>query len=115
MLVTVSNPEFARKNVWQFEQPEFFEYEGEEVKIKHCTVDELALSTGNPEWPVRIIQRGRIVKIDGATVSSKTSAVVTKVVKGSKGEDYIVSGSNGKWTCTCAGFQFRKSCKHVNS
>lgn len=114
MKVTVSNPEFARQNVWFFQQPEFFEYDGEEVSVKHCTADQLALSTGDPEWPVRIISRNRIVKIDGATVSSKTSAVVTKVVKGSKGEDYIVTGNNGKWTCTCAGFQFRKSCKHIS-
>ncbi len=113
MKVTVSNPEFGRKNVWFFEQPEFFEYEGEEVKVKHATVDELALSTGNPEWPVRIIQRKQIVKIDGKTVKKSVAEVVTKVIKGSKGNEYVVTGSNGKWNCTCPGFQFRKSCKHT--
>ncbi len=113
MKVTVLNPEFARKGVWFFEQPEFFEYEGEEVKVKWANPDELALSTGNPEFPFRIIQRKRIVKIDSKTVKPAEAKVVTKVIKGSKGNEYVVTGSNGKWNCTCPGFQFRKSCKHT--
>lgn len=112
MKVIVRNPEHARQSVWFFEQPEFFEYEGEEVKVKWATADELALSTGNPEFPFRIIQKSRIVKIDGKPFENK-AVTVTKVVKGSKGNEYVVTGSNGKWSCTCPGFQFRKSCKHT--
>ena len=114
MKVTVINPEYARKGVWMFEQPQFFEYEGNEVQVKHCTVDQLALTTGNPEWPIRIIQRGRIVKIDGSPVAPAQSATVTRVVKGSRGDEYTVTGANGKWNCTCPGFQFRRSCKHTS-
>lgn len=113
MKVTVRNPEFERKNVWMFEQPEFFEYEGEEVKLKQATSEELCLTTGNPEWPVRVIQRRNIVKIDGKTVGKTEAKVITKVVKGSKGNEYVVTGANGKWNCTCPGFQFRHSCKHT--
>jgi hypothetical protein len=112
MKVTVRNPEFARKGVWFFEQPEFFEYEGEEVRVKWATADELALSTGNPEFPFRLIQKNRIVKIDGKVFENKTKTI-TRVVKGSKGNEYTVTGSNGRWTCTCPGFQFRNSCKHT--
>lgn len=115
MKVTVQNPEYARKNVWMFEQPEYFEYEGEEVKVKHANPDELALTTGNPEWPVRIIQRRRIVKIDGKAIKKAETQIITKVIKGSKGNEYIVTGANGKWNCTCPGFQFRKSCKHTSA
>lgn len=35
------------------------------------------------------------------------------VVKGSKGDSYLVSEVNGKLTCTCPGFQFRGKCRHV--
>lgn len=36
-------------------------------------------------------------------------------VKGSKGDSYTVSNSNGKWDCNCTGFGFRRKCKHVDS
>lgn len=113
MKVTVRNPQFERKHIWMFEQPEFFEYQGEEVKLKQATSEELCLTTDNPEWPVRVIQRRYIVKIDGKTVGKTEAKVVTKIVKGSKGNEYVVTGSNGKWNCTCPGFQFRHSCKHT--
>lgn len=35
------------------------------------------------------------------------------LVEGSKGAIYKVVSQDGKWTCTCSGFGFRKSCKHV--
>ncbi len=113
MKVRVSNPEYARKGVWFFEQPEFFDYEGEEIRVKWASPDELALTTGNPEFPFRIIQRRKIISIDGVAVKKTETKVVTRVIKGSKGNEYVVTGSNGKWHCTCPGFQFRHSCKHT--
>jgi len=113
MLVRVFNPEHARKNVWFFAQPEYFEYSGEEVKLKHVTPDELALSTGNPEWPVRVIQRSRIISIDGCEYNAQASKAEVKIVKGSKGQEYVVTNALGKWHCTCTGFQFRRTCKHI--
>lgn len=113
MKVVARNKQFGRKGIWFFEQPEFFEYEGEEVKVKWAKPDELALTTGNPEFPVRIIQRNTIISIDGSSVAQSESKATTKVVKGSKGQEYIVTHADGKWNCTCPGFQFRKTCKHV--
>lgn len=116
MKVTVRNPEFERKNIWMFEQPEFFEYEGEEVKPGKWENPEsvLCMTTGIKDWPVRSIQRKNIVSIDGTPfVRVQSNAVKVFKVKGSKGSEYVVTGSNGNWTCTCPGFQFRKSCKHT--
>lgn len=114
MQVRVTNPQYNRPGVWMFDQPEYFDYEGEEVKLKWTTPNQLALSTDNPEFPVRIIPRDRIVAIDNVVHVPQMSAATTKVVKGSKGEDYVVT-LGPKPTCTCTGFQFRKTCKHVNS
>ena len=36
-------------------------------------------------------------------------------VKGSKGNVYTVTKNKSSYTCTCPGFTFRKSCKHVSS
>lgn len=113
MKVLVRNPNFERKQVWFFEQPEFFEYEGQETTVKWAKPDELALTTGNPAFPVRLIQRKLIAKIDGKSYSAGKATVITKIVKGSKGDEYVVTGNNGVWSCTCTGFQFRKHCKHI--
>ena len=34
-------------------------------------------------------------------------------VKGSKGNEYTVSVTDGQWSCTCAGFGFRRKCRHI--
>lgn len=115
MKLLLRNPEFSRKDVWMFEQPEYVEYEGDEVKVKWCQPDEIAISTGNPDFAFRILKRNRIVKIDGKPVAQKATAIETKIVKGSKGDEYIVTKGPGGMSCTCSGFQFRKSCKHVTN
>lgn len=114
MLVRVANPQFLRKDVWFFTQPEYFEYTGLEVKLKHVGPDELALTTGDSEWPVRVIQRKWILSIDGvATEPIASSRTLTRTVQGSKGEVYVVTVSGNSASCTCSGFQFRRSCKHI--
>ena len=34
-------------------------------------------------------------------------------VKGSKGNTYAVKLSNGVYSCTCAGYGFRRKCRHI--
>jgi hypothetical protein len=113
MKVKVRNTQFNRPGIWMFEQPEFFEFEGEEVQVKWLNPGEMALTTGNPEWPFRVIQRNLIDTIDGSVVQYKDSEVKTFTVKGSKGDHYTVTVGGNRVHCTCSGFQFRKTCKHV--
>jgi hypothetical protein len=35
-------------------------------------------------------------------------------VTGSKGSAYQVSVSSNRWSCTCAGFGFRRKCTHID-
>ena len=70
--------------------------------------------------PVRIreIPLHRVTNIeyfDGhiATKESLDNTVKTFTVEGSRGSRYTVIQEKNKWTCTCPGFQFRKSCKHI--
>lgn len=40
----------------------------------------------------------------------------TKKVKGSTGKVYLLERQpNGKWTCTCPGYQYRRFCKHTGA
>jgi len=45
---------------------------------------------------------------------AKPAANVVEVA-GSGGKTYYVSVTPGRMSCTCAGFQFRNKCKHVDS
>lgn len=70
--------------------------------------------------PVRIreIPLHRVTNIeyfDGrvATKESTNNAVKTFIVEGSRGSKYTVIQEKNKWTCSCPGFQYRKTCKHI--
>ena len=95
--------------------PEFNNYTGTIVHEKWYGDDKIGITSDARGLPVRVIDRARIVEVNGAE-SVRATAVserVTKVVQGSKGNTYIVTAENGKATCTCQGFQFRKTCKHT--
>jgi hypothetical protein len=71
--------------------------------------------------PVRTreIPVSRITNIeysDGRTADTHTVDSDTRswTVEGSRGGvQYIVATTNNTWSCTCPGFQFRRTCKHV--
>jgi hypothetical protein len=113
MKVKIKNIQWAHKDAYFFEVPEFNYYEGDEVKVKWCNAGQLALSTDNPEFSFRVLERKNIVEIDGLPYSYDVAPKQdTKIrfVKGSKGQTYEVTGNQ---KCTCPGFTFRGDCKHV--
>ena len=111
MQVTVRNPLFGSDR-YLVAQPKYYTYVGEAVSLKHVGTDYLALSTGILDFPVRVIPRSWIESIDGAVYAHTASPSQTKTVKGSKGEEYTVT-MGAKPTCTCTGFQFRRTCRHI--
>lgn len=68
--------------------------------------------------PIRIDVRGRKFRVNdvqfnvGVEEEQPEGRVWT--VKGSKGDEYQVSESNGEYSCTCSGFKFRSKCRHVD-
>lgn len=107
----VYNTMYERRTSYFFEIPEFNYYEGDEVKVKWVKPEEIAVSTGLKDFSFRVIQRKYIREIDGKPYSFE--------VKDQKEEVRLVQGSNGKvyevtsHSCTCPGFTFRGSCKHI--
>ena len=70
--------------------------------------------------PVRIreIPLHRVTDLkyaDGRVASQEAVKDDTEVwtVDGSRGSKYNVIRNKNTWTCTCPGFQFRKSCRHI--
>jgi len=77
--------------------------------------------TGNEDSrvPLRRVALDNVVELeylDGGKIGQQNASVLEEKVyevKGSKGKVYTVIVKNGKATCTCPGFQFRRNCKHV--
>ena len=111
MKLKVKNTMWERRTSYFFEISEFNLYEGDEVKVKWCKPEEIAISTDLKDFPFRIVQRKNIIEMDGKPYSFE--------VKEKKEEVRLVQGSNGKvyevtsYSCTCPGFTFRGACKHV--
>lgn len=95
--------------------PEFSEYTGTVVHEKWYGEDRIGLTSTVRGFPVRVISRANIVEVSGAkfdyTPIKSNREVIT--VQGSKGNTYVVTKENGKAHCTCPGYGFRKTCKHV--
>jgi hypothetical protein len=71
--------------------------------------------------PVRVreIPLERITNIEHADgrVAQKTKIqdnTRTWTVEGSRGSKYVVANAKNSWSCSCPGFQFRKTCRHIN-
>jgi hypothetical protein len=120
MKVTVRNPQFLLKDRYFYPIPEFNEYEGEETKLKHIDSNQyLCLTTGLADFKVRVIDRSLIVNSQNQPLFALDELLFgiteRRKVEGSKGAVYELTKTNGKWSCTCPGFEYRKDCKHVRA
>ena len=86
--------------------------------IKWLQPDEIAVT--NPKHPngFSIIHKKNILWIKdlaGRTATVKVSDPEYRqwTVKGSKGNDYLVIRQKGQYNCSCPGFTYRKSCRHI--
>ena len=75
--------------------------------------DSFCISTGDTQFPFRIIELARVVGLSLPSASVKQKKTETFIVSGSKGSSYTVTRDGSHWSCTCVGFGFRKDCKHV--
>ena len=115
--VKVRNPLYHARDRYAngYIGPEYNEYTGTVVHEKWHGDDKIGLTTDVRGYPVRVLSRTNIVEVSGAKVDytpvKSDREVIT--VQGSKGNTYIVTKENGKSTCTCQGYSFRKTCKHI--
>jgi hypothetical protein len=97
-----------------FYVPEFEEFTGQVVKNPSWLDDDyITMTTGNPTVPLRMIRKDTVLGFQAPAKVQKNYE--TFVVKSSsrKGGDYTVTRSGKTWSCTCVGFGFHKSCRHI--
>lgn len=86
---------------------------------KHTAPNSVRLVLDSPgPVPIREISMHTVTALeymDGrpAATLAVDSQIRTWLVNGSKGIKYTVIKNKSSWTCTCPGFQFRKSCRHI--
>lgn len=118
MRVRIRNSKWDQRHIYQYRMDEFEEFVGDEIALKWLKPSQLAITTGDPKFPFRVIERKYIVSIDndsysyaGATVNSTVTETVHRVA-GSRGQEYTVTlGAVSR--CTCTGFAYRRTCKHI--
>jgi hypothetical protein len=71
--------------------------------------------------PIRIDMRGRKFELlktkgepDSVYFGKKEEPNNAIEVQGSNGKKYYLTKVGNKYTCTCPGFTFRHTCKHIN-
>ena len=79
-----------------------------------------AVETGAPDHPVSEFnaKSQHVVKIEilkGSSTQVATDKKAWKVKSADGKNTYIVERLNGKFSCSCKGFEFRKDCKHVGA
>lgn len=116
--IKVKNPIWPMRKAYAsyMHIPEFNTFTGM-VITKHKAIKEgqIGLSTGDPNFTMRVIDINRIDGFEGNdTLTSNESQYKTWSVKGSKNNEYTVTFDHGQYSCTCMGFMHRHNCKHID-
>lgn len=113
--IRVANPIWYRRHAYANNVTinQYNTYTGTIVKEKWHKDTKIGITTGNPRFPVRVIE---LSDIEGFGTEKLPQSQTTKtwIVSGSKGNTYTVTESNGVKSCTCPGFVYRGNCKHTN-
>ena len=91
------------------------------ASAKYDDPQSFRMATGDRDYPIRIISLDAVTSL---TFSDGSSAKVSEKKKievlswniksdSKKGGTYTVTREGNHFSCTCIGFGFRKSCKHV--
>jgi len=73
--------------------------------------DYFTIKTGNKDFPMSMVSSNRVKEIK--IIQGSTDDTKHFNVKGSKGDEYIVSLRENHYSCTCVGFKFNNKCKHI--
>lgn len=115
--ITVRHSLYDKRHLYGYHISEFIKYVGAIIpNPKWVASDCICLSTGDPAFPFRVIEKESIVK--SSTEINYTKPKEDRNVfacRGTNGNTYTITREGSIWNCTCTGFGFRKDCKHVQA
>jgi hypothetical protein len=118
MKVTVRSPLYGKTHLYKCPIQEITIYEGELIESPKWYPTAVCITTGDPSFPIRIIDPERVISMDGTITDRKSEKEKINqprviMVDGSGGTRYTVTIDGKKSSCTCKGFSFRRTCKHI--
>lgn len=95
--------------------PEVTVFRGNVLKPFKWLSDREFCITGDEQMPIRVINMKSVRSLNMISGQTRTVNTQDKIftVTGSRGDTYVVTKNSQGWTCTCKGFEFRKSCRHI--
>ena len=91
----------------------FYTKKGKVLKSpKWVPADSFCLETGNPNFPMSVINMNYVHDIK--FISGQSNTIRKFKVKGKKGE-HMVTLSGQHLSCDCIGFKYHAKCKHVTA
>jgi hypothetical protein len=86
--------------------PSEVEYIGRPVPLKFLSENEFALTTGDMDSPVRILDKTSIIKAWVSNSKDNVTIVEDKYV--------VTAGPFNRYSCTCTAYNYRKRCSHID-
>jgi hypothetical protein len=89
-------------------EPEFKTYIGHVLHFSWLSTDEFALTTGEYDAPVRILNKNDIVAawVDRSGLPDNVRVVDDKYV--------VTAGPFKRYSCTCTAYKYRNKCSHID-
>lgn len=92
------------------------------ASARYDDADSFRLATGKPSFPISVISLDNVIELkydDGSSAETvnrpKIEVMAWEVPSDSrKGDTYTVTKEGNHYNCSCVGFSFRKSCRHIN-
>lgn len=112
--ITVKHALAHVRDRYAFHIPDTLTYTGTLSTEPWFEPDEIGIRSDVAWYPVRRIRVNRIVKIADVPVQHQPEHEKLISVTGSKGNTYTVTRRSGRSSCTCPGYAFRKTCKHLS-
>ena len=104
--IRMKNTMYDRRDAYAYHIPEYNEYEGEIVPCpKWVSSDSFCLSTGDPQFPFRILCKDDIICGWELPNRQNNSIIID--------DRYLVTKTATGYSCNCTGYHYRRTCSHV--
>ena len=121
--VKCKNSIFSMRNGYCTFVPEFETFTGAYMTSPVWQkIQAINLATGDAFFPMRALAMTDVVEIRrGSEIvpvplpMASDHSVKTWTINGFKNQVYTITEENGRRTCTCLGFNFRRACKHLDA